>query len=98
MLIALSMAMAPSLSNAAPPTCEQARASCEHVLDLAVIAVDAQADVIASMSRQIDALKLANEAARPAVEAYGAWYNSPWLWMGVGFVGGAVAHRELSRP
>lgn len=78
--------------------CEEQVASCEHVLDLADIAVQKQADVIRMLSTQNDSYRLAVEAAGPAVAAYGAWYNNKWLWIGVGFVAGAYAHRELSRP
>ena len=76
--------------------CEEQLASCEHVLSLADIAITKQAETIDAQARQIDQYRLAVETARPAVEAYGAWYNNKWLWISVGIITGAVAHKELA--
>ena len=84
----------------AAPSCEAELAQiaeCEQVLPLADIAIQKQSDTITAPDNQNQALQRALETAKPAIEEYSAWYNSKWIWVGVGFVAGVTAHRELSK-
>lgn len=84
----------------AAPSCEAELAQiaeCEQVLTLADIAIQKQSETISALDNQNKALERALETAKPAIEEYAAWYNNRWLWVGVGFVAGVTAHRELSK-
>lgn len=87
-------------AESAPVSCEKEReriAACEEVLDSAELAIHRQAETIAALSDQNVALRKALQTAVPALEDANAWHKNPYLIFGLGFLGGALAHRELSR-
>jgi hypothetical protein len=67
------------------------------VLESAEDAISSQARTIEVLTAQNEKLKAALEAGMPIIEQSDAWYNSRWLWFGVGFVAGGLVVREARR-
>lgn len=71
--------------------CEEQLRSCEDVLATGELVIKRQAETIAALSDQNEALKRALETATPIVNAPPEpWYKHPALWFAIG-VGAGVA-------